>query len=351
MAGDFMAVQRCRPTSRHCDASSVGRPPASRLALGQAGELGRRPTTRLRWRNAGGVARIRLPQAPGSAQGVNVTYRTLVLHLDDDAHADDRFDHALRLARSFESHLLGVSCHRPAPAYDVDVADLLRTDALTAELQRARELARTREELFVGRCRALEVPSFEVVSADEEPERALLRHGRSADLVIVGQPDPAEAGHAARAESVAQLVQRSARPTLVLPFAGRYDRLPESAVVAWDDSRQAARAAADALPLLLRARAVQLVRFVKASEVSGPVDSSPLTPVVHWLERHGVKAQARVSVAESDIGSALLSQAAQSAADLIVMGAWGQARWAERLLGGATRTVLQDTTVPTLMAH
>jgi nucleotide-binding universal stress UspA family protein len=178
-----------------------------------------------------------------------VTYQTLVLHLDDDARADDRLEHAARLARTFESHLVGVSCRRPVTTYDVDAADLLANDALTAELKRARELALALEELFVSQCRALEVASFEVIAGDEEPDRALLRHGRSADLVITGQPDPAEAHHARRAESLAQIVQHSARPTLVLPSAGRFDRLAEAPIIAWDDSREAACAAADALPL------------------------------------------------------------------------------------------------------
>jgi nucleotide-binding universal stress UspA family protein len=229
--------------------------------------------------------------------------------------------------------------------------NLLGADALTAELERGLELAQAREARFASQCRTLEVASFESLLAQEEAERALVRLGRGSDLVVVGQPDPSEEDHALRAEAIAQIVQRNVRPTLVLPYAGSFEQIGQAPIVAWDDSREAARATADALPFLQRARIVQLVQFVPEGNAHASTDSSTLQPVVRWLERHGVKVQPRVCIAASDIGSALLSHAADTAADLIVMGAWGRARWAERILGGATRTLLASMTVPTLMSH
>jgi nucleotide-binding universal stress UspA family protein len=278
-----------------------------------------------------------------------VTYRSLVFHLDDDARADERLEQAVRVARVNECHLTGVSCHRPAPNATPD--DILGDDPLTAELERAQNAALVREGRFVRLCEAAGLASFECVRAEEDADRALLRLGRCSDLVILGQPDPSEPGHVRRAEIVAQVVQRSARPTLVLPYAGRFDRIGETPLVAWDDSREAARAAADALPILRRARAVHLVRFVTAADAPATMDATTLAPVARWLERHGVKVHARLALAAGDVGNALLSHAADISADLIVMGAWGQARWTERVLGGATRTLLASMTVPTLMAH
>jgi nucleotide-binding universal stress UspA family protein len=76
-----------------------------------------------------------------------------------------------------------------------------------------------------------------------------------------------------------------------------------------------------------------------------------LAPVVRWLRGHGIAAQPAVVRAGRDIGAALLSHAADVNADLLVMGAWGQSRWAERVLGGATHNVLASMTVPALMSH
>jgi nucleotide-binding universal stress UspA family protein len=73
--------------------------------------------------------------------------------------------------------------------------------------------------------------------------------------------------------------------------------------------------------------------------------------VQQWLAWHGVDAQVRQVATEIDVGNALLSHAADLGADLIVMGAYGHARWTERVLGGATRTLLANMTVPVLMSH
>ena len=70
-----------------------------------------------------------------------------------------------------------------------------------------------------------------------------------------------------------------------------------------------------------------------------------------WLMRHGVSAQMRVEPAGANIADAMLSHAADTNADLIVMGAYGHSRWAEVVLGGATRGLLASMTVPVLMSH
>jgi nucleotide-binding universal stress UspA family protein len=76
-----------------------------------------------------------------------------------------------------------------------------------------------------------------------------------------------------------------------------------------------------------------------------------LGAVQRWLAWHGVDAQVRQVTIDRDVGTALLSHAVDLGADLIVMGAYGHARWAERVLGGATRTLLENMTVPVLMSH
>ena len=76
-----------------------------------------------------------------------------------------------------------------------------------------------------------------------------------------------------------------------------------------------------------------------------------LDALLKWLLWQGVAAEARVETTEIDIGNAMLSRAADYQADLIVMGAYGHARWTERVLGGATRGLLDAMTVPVLMSH
>ena len=138
---------------------------------------------------------------------------------------------------------------------------------------------------------------------------------------------------------------------LILPFAGRFDTVGSNVMVAWNDSRAAARGLSDTLRLLLLAEHVQAVSW---SEVGANCDKTlrtRLDALSQWLMRQGVSADLRVEMTDIDIADAMLSQAADLNTDLIVMGAYGHARWTERVLGGATRGLLATMTVPVLMSH
>jgi nucleotide-binding universal stress UspA family protein len=120
--------------------------------------------------------------------------------------------------------------------------------------------------------------------------------------------------------------------------------------VAWDGSREAARAVADALPFLRKARRVNLVAWQEKGLLAdtGPIK---LQQVCKWLALHGVAAEGHLETASMPIADAMLSRTADLDTDLVVMGAYGHTRWTERVLGGATRGVLASMTVPVLMSH
>jgi len=282
-------------------------------------------------------------------------YPTLLLPLEDDPGAEARLEQAMQLAQRFESHLVGLSCHRPAPyalpgASAVTIG-MLGSDPLTTELTRAAELAGIREARFRACCANAALRAHELVCEDLEPEAAIERHAASADLVILGQADPDDAGYARRRALVDDVLQRNPRPTLVLPYANAARTLGQAVVIAWDGSHGAARAAADALPLLRTAQAVHLVRYTTPDpEAEASADAS-VARAAAWLARHGVKARAQTNVATIPAGDALLSTVADLGADLIVMGAWGHSRLAERVLGGVTRTIADAMTVPVLASH
>jgi len=282
-----------------------------------------------------------------------MTYPTILLFLDDDARADVRDDQAVRFAQRLGSHVDGLSCHRPVPTgVEVAVAMGGFADPLTVELEAAQREAVAREQRFRALCDRCELASFQTeVDETGNADRAVLKRAGLHDLVILGQPDPSEAGATRRREVVDSVVLRNPRPTLMLPYAGRFDDFGKTALVAWDGSHGAARAVSDALPLLRRAQAVHVVLFDTLAATSGTIDQSPLQGVVQWLGRHGIRAGGHVRHATADIGNALLSHAADVGADLLVMGCWGRGRLAERLLGGATRTVMESMTVPVLMSH
>jgi nucleotide-binding universal stress UspA family protein len=165
------------------------------------------------------------------------------------------------------------------------------------------------------------------------------------------QADPRAAGHRAAQDIVEQVLLYSARPTIVLPYAGTLDTISTNVMVAWDDSREAARAVSDALPLLRIAKRVQVVSWNESTGSSDTMLRPRLDALHRWLMWQGVTAEIHVETTDIGIAEAMLSRAADIGADLIVMGAYGHARWAERVLGGATRGLLTSMTVPVLMSH
>ena len=106
---------------------------------------------------------------------------------------------------------------------------------------------------------------------------------------------------------------------------------------------------ADAMPFIVRAKAAEIV--IVATE-SAKSDEMPGADIAHHLARHGAKVEVeRIVSTEIDVASTILSHAADTSADLLVVGGYGHSRLREFILGGATRGILAAMTVPTLMSH
>jgi len=120
-------------------------------------------------------------------------------------------------------------------------------------------------------------------------------------------------------------------------------------MLCWDGGRTATRAIADSMPFLEKAKQVEVVvvgsKPPKSDEISG-------ADIGQHLARHGLKVDVkRITSPDIDVPSTILSYAADSSADMIVMGGYGHSRLREFVLGGATRGLLESMTVPVLMSH
>jgi len=141
----------------------------------------------------------------------------------------------------------------------------------------------------------------------------------------------------------------SGRPVIVVPYIQKSGVKLDRVIVAWDASRNAARAVADALPLLAKAKAIDVVIAAsdrpKSDEVAG-------ADIGQHLARHGLNVEVkRIVATDTDVVDTLLSHAADTAADFMVMGGYGHSRLREFVLGGATRGILSSMTIPVLMSH
>ena len=282
-----------------------------------------------------------------------MSYPTILLLLEDDPHADTRNEAAIEFALRCGAHLHGLACHLAVPTGpEFAVAPGGPNDPVRRDLEAGERQAVERARRFARSCERRGVASFETSLDDTgEPAHAILRHAPLHDLVLLGQPDPLDPDVHRRNAVVEDIVLRNPRPTLLYPSAGDFRQFARSALIAWDGSRGAARAVADALPLLQRCQSVRIAQFDRGSAQFPASGQSPPAGLERWLRRHGIEAHAGVHYTAGDIGVALLSHAGDVGADLLVMGSWGHGPWRERLLGGVTRTVLANMRVPVITSH
>ena len=180
-----------------------------------------------------------------------------------------------------------------------------------------------------------------------EVTQLLVAHARLCDLSVF----PFKATDHGQRSIVEQLIFESGRPVLLLPedATRELSSLYNTAVVAWDHSRPAARAVADALPMLQAAKHVHVVTVVDEKHLARPDSGAELAK---HLARHGLEVIfEKVSAKGRPIGDALESYIAEHHADLLVMGAYGHSRMREFILGGATKSVLGRPSTWTLISH
>lgn len=278
-----------------------------------------------------------------------MSYKNILVHLDDGNACPGRVQAATRLARAHDAHLTGlyvaVDPYLPGNLSAETPPELLRT--LEDQFEERLDSAKTRFTETMARdgltadCRTVHCPGTRV------PEVIEL-HGRYADLIVLGQPQPEDPagmnGHVAE-----NVVLSSGRPALVVPYIGPRRTLGERILIAWDGGREAARAVTDALPLLERAKTVTVLVINPAKGNHG---AEPGADIALYLARHGITVQAGHIVVEGiSVADTLLSRLADKNVDLLVMGAYGHSRLRELVLGGVTRQIFQQMTVPVLMSH
>lgn len=217
---------------------------------------------------------------------------------------------------------------------DTEVKQSSEADAeLMAQFEDLARNAGVYGERLIHTCYASEAPDW------------LARKARLRDLTIV----PAVPEDDTYRSYVESIIFGSGRPVLVLPARTAPELAPDRIVVAWDGSRAASRAVADALPLLERAGDIQVLTVLKEKELGS---TSPAQELAESLKRRGFVAGAEsFDAAGQKIGDVLIAELATRQADLLVMGAYGHSRLREFILGGATQSMLANPPVPLLLSH
>ena len=277
-------------------------------------------------------------------------YKTILVRCDASKATSPRLGVAVELAERFGAHLIGLYARWPIepPLYfDIgggkEIDEVIRSYAQLVAADKAAALSAfgeaTKGKRITTEWRVAEGRVIADVSS----------LARNVDLIVAGQAEPGQGISPSNLPEAVAL--ETGRPVLVVPYVGIQKAPGRVVMLCWNASREAARAASDALPLLKLAERV-IVLVVESTASVREHGAQHDTDVTMWLKRHGVRVTLKKDVApDADVGSAILSRAADHGVDMIVMGLYGHSRIWEFVVGGVSRTLLAEMTVPLFIAH
>ena len=276
--------------------------------------------------------------------------KNLLIHLDHSSGCGNRLDTAFALARNFDAQINGLFV---VPDYVVPsyVEAQISVDLIADVTEKA--VARAEQALVEYRKLADEAGvkmDTRVVEGQIIP--ILREHSKYADLLLLGQDQPDDPDNASYGLADALLFEGGCA-CLIVPHSGKLAAPGKRVLLTWNASRESARALREAMPLLERAETVTVLSsepdYSDAEFARGHPHAEELE---HFLKSHGIESvPSGLSDSVTSASEAILGQAAEMNADLIVMGAYGHARLREIILGGVTRDLLKQTPVPLLLAH
>ncbi len=178
----------------------------------------------------------------------------------------------------------------------------------------------------------------------------VLHHAHQVDLIIAPQKQE-NSSSGMETDFTERLIMESGRPVLVLPAFGDFPEIGTEVLIGWNGTKEAARAVFDAMPLMRDAKKVS-IGWVNPDDDLEDGEILPGSELAVSLARHDLNVTAKALPTDGlPVGDALLNQASESGANLLVMGAYGHSRIREFVFGGATRSILETMTVPVLMSH
>lgn len=268
--------------------------------------------------------------------------KDIVVHLSGSEEDEVRLAYAETISECFDAHLAGLYVHLLPEMVGADAVTMVGMDAWYEQSNTEAEVDFKRLKQRFERLRMPhDVRRLDVLSGTAGP--AIANRARLADLFVTTRPygDPSHQGHA-----VVSVLFGSGRACFFVPPKGSPAKDFKTLVVAWDGSREAARAVAEAMPFLRRASQVMIVTVLQGDDDETGGD------IARHLSRHGISAViSRVDAGIDGAGGALLTEVQRVGANLLVMGGYGHSRLREWILGGVTRHVLTHSHVPVLMAR
>jgi nucleotide-binding universal stress UspA family protein len=274
--------------------------------------------------------------------------KDVVVNLTGNQPQDSAADYAVSVAAAFQAHIVGVGFVYE-PIIPGSVLGGVPTDLIEVQREENAKAAQTAVSRFEEATRQAGL-SAETRIIDASMAGAADLFGRIArryDIAVVAQ---ARREQGASEELLIEgALFGSGRPVIVVPNEHSGGLKLDRVLICWDGSRPAARAIADAIPFLARAKTIEIVVVTGERDKSGELTGANMS---RHLARHGVQVEIKqIAAGSSGVQSAILAHTTGSNADFLVMGGYGHSRLREFILGGVTRSILGAMPVPVLMSH
>jgi len=271
--------------------------------------------------------------------------KSILVQADTSLACENRLALSLKLAQAFDAHLTALHV-TPNYAVPVYAEAPIGPEIIDAVRQAGRKNAASAKALLerVNGNYNVEISWREV---DGDIVDTLCGYAHCADVAVLGQYNPNDPSDA-NPGVIEHVLIEAGRPCLVVPYIRDSYDIMSTVLVAWNGTRESARAVKDALPIMRMAKLVEVLWVNPKQEP----DENNGENVCTYLSRHGINVKlSRMHNEEIPTGDTLLSHAADISAELIVTGAYGHTRLREKILGGVTRHLLEHMTVPVLMSH
>jgi nucleotide-binding universal stress UspA family protein len=279
-----------------------------------------------------------------------MAYKTILAVLDTPQNARPITDYGIALAERFSAHLIGVHAETlaavpliaPMEIPDPSAVQILQDAAQkeTAEVERIFRQQSSRE--------GLSIEWRSCMSSAGYGSHSVMDTARSVDLIVASQSDPAHADHRADLET---FLFDSGRPMLLVPYTMKVPQPVKRVMIAWNGSREAARATFDSMPFLKAADSVE-VFCVDPGDRNSQTSETAGAEIAATLARHGINVTLTTREAHGvTTAVAIENRLSEGSVDLLVMGGYGHSRWWEMLFGGVTRSLLDSMTALTLLSR
>jgi len=275
--------------------------------------------------------------------------KDITLKLETNPDRDRSLVYAVSIAKAFNAHIIAMaSCdpisfsQYPIPSMPDSVLSNIRAEKerdARAALARFEEIAKSHGISYEHEIITHRLPQL---------AQAFAVKARRSDLSVIQQTEHADDDNEIIIETA---LFDSGRPVLIVPYIQKEGLKLDHVVCCWDGSSTAARAVNDALPLLTRAKNIDILIIANEKTEDSRHQASGEGIVKH-LTRHGLNTRLKMQHApDVSVANTILSYVGEYGSDLIVMGGYGHSRLREFVLGGATRSILTSMTAPVFMSH